>query len=59
MWYFGPPEGAAMVEAEAAGNLKATWAESRRRDWTGPAGQGRAFLDAACGWKTIWVPYGA
>ncbi|MCC6305913.1 MAG: aldehyde dehydrogenase family protein [Rhodobacteraceae bacterium] len=59
LWYFGPPAGAAMVEAESAGNLKATWVATRRRDWTGPAGQGRAFLDAASAPKTIWVPYGA
>ncbi len=60
MWYFGTADGSAMVEREAAGNLKATWVNHGRRiDWTGAAGQGRRFLEAASQPKTIWAPYGA
>jgi aldehyde dehydrogenase (NAD+) len=48
-----------MIEREAAGNLKRTWVNNRRaRDWLGPEGEGRAFLQAATEVKTIWVPYG-
>ncbi|MBW6507743.1 MAG: aldehyde dehydrogenase family protein, partial [Rhodobacteraceae bacterium] len=57
MWYCGAPEGAAMVEAESAGNLKATWVVGNR-DWQGPGGQGREFLTRATQIKNIWVPYG-
>ena len=57
MWYCGSPEGGAMVEAESAGNLKATWV-LKNRDWQAPGAQGRAYLDRATQWKTIWVPYG-
>jgi len=57
MWYCGSPEGGAMVEAESAGNLKATWV-LKNRDWQGAGAQGRAYLDRATQWKTIWVPYG-
>jgi aldehyde dehydrogenase (NAD+) len=60
LWYAGPAEGSAMVEAAAAGNLKPTWAtHGRPLDWAGPEGQGRAFLERATQVKTIWVPYGA
>ncbi|OOY29225.1 aldehyde dehydrogenase [Thioclava sp. L04-15] len=55
MWYCGGPEGRAMVEAESAGNLKATWV-MENRDWA--QAQGRAFLTRATQIKTIWVPYG-
>lgn len=59
VWYFGTAEGARMVEAESAGNLKQTWVEDgAARDWSGAAGQGRDFLDRATQIKTIWVPYG-
>ncbi|MEZ5779040.1 MAG: aldehyde dehydrogenase family protein [Paracoccaceae bacterium] len=57
MWYCGGPEGAAMVEAESAGNLKVTWT-LRNRDWHGADGQGRGFLIRATQVKNIWVPYG-
>jgi len=57
LWYVGGPEGRAAVEAESTGNLKAVWALANR-DWTGPQGQGRAFLQRATQVKTIWVPYG-
>lgn len=59
MWYFGTAEGGKMVETESAGNLKQTWAEDENaRDWSGKAGQGRAFLHRATQVKNIWVPYG-
>ncbi|KFE35758.1 aldehyde dehydrogenase family protein [Thioclava atlantica] len=55
MWYCGSAEGRAMVEAESAGNLKASWV-MENRDWA--AAQGREFLSRATQIKTIWVPYG-
>ncbi len=59
MWYFGSAEGCAMVEAESAGNLKQTWVEDgAARDWAGPEGQGRVFLQRATQVKNIWIPYG-
>ena len=57
MWYCGAPEGAKMVEAESAGNLKVTWTPANR-DWLSAAGQGRTFLTRATQVKNIWVPYG-
>ncbi|MDP3862838.1 MAG: aldehyde dehydrogenase family protein [Phaeovulum sp.] len=57
MWYCGSAEGGAMVEAESAGNLKATWT-LRNRDWQGPGAQGPRFLARATQVKNIWVPYG-
>jgi len=57
LWYVGGAEGRAMVEAESIGNLKPVWAMANR-EWTGPQGQGRAFLQRATQVKTIWVPYG-
>ncbi|GAB4384451.1 aldehyde dehydrogenase family protein [Albidovulum sp.] len=57
MWYCGSAEGARMVEAESAGNLKVTWTPANR-DWLGPEGQGREFLLRATQVKNIWVPYG-
>ena len=57
MWYCGEPEGRAMVEAESAGNLKATWTFPNR-DWHGADGQGREFLLRATQVKNIWIPYG-
>ncbi|WP_372841355.1 aldehyde dehydrogenase family protein, partial [Phaeovulum sp.] len=57
LWYCGSREGAAMVEIESAGNLKATWILANR-DWQGPGAQGRGFLERATQIKNIWVPYG-
>jgi aldehyde dehydrogenase (NAD+) len=57
MWYCGGGDGAKMVEAESAGNLKATWTFPNR-DWFGADGQGRGFLTRATQIKNIWVPYG-
>ncbi len=59
MWYFGTPQGCAMVEDASAGNLKQTWTEvAGLRDMTGPDGYGRDFLQRATQIKNIWVPYG-
>jgi aldehyde dehydrogenase (NAD+) len=59
VWSFSSSDLSAMIEREAAGNLKRTWVNNRRaRDWLGPEGEGRAFLQAATEVKTIWVPYG-
>ncbi|MBA4491199.1 aldehyde dehydrogenase family protein [Paracoccus sp. S1E-3] len=57
LWYCGI-DGAAAVEKASTGNLKPVWSFANR-DWTGAAGQGRAFLDHAVQWKTVWLPYGA
>ncbi|MCL7463747.1 aldehyde dehydrogenase family protein [Phaeovulum sp. NW3] len=55
LWSCGPDP--AMIEAESAGNLKATWVLPNR-DWHGPQGQGRDFLAHAVQVKNIWIPYG-
>jgi aldehyde dehydrogenase (NAD+) len=47
LWYFGP--GVKMVETESAGNLKATWASAKRRDWLSRVeGRGRNISAARC-----------
>ena len=59
VWSFSSTPLSALIEREAAGNLKRTWVNhARARDWFGAAGEGRAFLRAATAVKTIWVPYG-
>ncbi len=59
VWGFSSTPLSAVIEAEAAGNLKRTWVNhGRARDWFGPEGEGRAFLRQATEVKTIWVPYG-
>ena len=59
IWYFGPPAGVASVERASADNMKRTWTESTRRDWTSAAqGEGRDFLRMATQVKNIWIPYG-
>ena len=60
LWYFGAAEGAAMVEAGSAGNLKPVWTDTSLRDWRDPArGQGVEFLRRAVQVKAIWIPYGS
>lgn len=57
MWCFSSTELSALVEGEAAGNLKRTWVNhGRATDWA--TAEGRRFLQAATEVKTIWVPYG-
>ncbi|SNS80157.1 aldehyde dehydrogenase family protein [Antarctobacter heliothermus] len=59
-WSFSSTDLAQTIETGAAGNLKRTWVNNgNARDWQGPAGEGRAFLEAATEVKTVWVPYGA
>jgi aldehyde dehydrogenase (NAD+) len=56
VWYFGGADGAALVEALSAGNLKATWASGVAIDWA--KAEGREFLRRATQVKNIWTPYG-
>jgi len=59
LWCFSSTDLSATVEHGSAGNLKRTWVnDARARDWAGPAGEGRDFLEAATETKTVWVPYG-
>ncbi len=58
VWSFSSSEISAVIEREAAGNLKRTWVNyGQARDWD-KDGEGRAFLSAASEIKTVWVPYG-
>ncbi|WP_323769620.1 aldehyde dehydrogenase family protein [Antarctobacter sp.] len=60
VWSFSSTDLAQVIENGAAGNLKRTWVNNgQARDWHGPAGEGRGFLEAATEVKTVWVPYGA
>ena len=59
IWYFGGRDGAKMVEAASASNMKRTWCSGASA--TGSTlgqGEGRAFLRAATQVKNIWIPYG-
>jgi len=59
VWSFSSHPISALIEREAAGNLKRTWVNhGRARNWMGPEGEGRAFLSQATEVKTVWVPYG-
>jgi aldehyde dehydrogenase (NAD+) len=59
VWSFSSSDLSREIEGKSAGNLKRTWVNNARaRDWTGPEGEGRAFLDQATEVKTVWVPYG-
>lgn len=59
VWSFSSTDLSALIETEAAGNLKRTWVNhGRARDWFGAEGEGAEFLRAATEVKTIWVPYG-
>lgn len=59
VWSFSSSPVSALIEKEAAGNLKRTWVNhARARDWFGATGEGRSFLRHATEVKTIWVPYG-
>jgi aldehyde dehydrogenase (NAD+) len=60
VWYFGSAEGAAMVEAESATNVKRTWVGSGQPlAWHGAWAEGEQILRHAVHVKNIWVPYGA
>ncbi len=60
VWHFGSAEGARLVEAASAANLKRTWvANGLARDWYDRAqGEGREFLRQASEVKNVWTPYG-
>ena len=59
VWSFSSTPLSALVEKEAAANLKRTWVNhARARDWLGGQGEGRVFLRHATAVKTVWVPYG-
>ncbi|SLN36105.1 aldehyde dehydrogenase family protein [Roseisalinus antarcticus] len=59
VWSFSGADLSGEIERRAAGNLKRTWVNhGRARDWIGPTGEGRAFLESATEIKTVWVPYG-
>ena len=59
VWSFSSAPVSAVIEAEAASNLKRTWVNmGQARNWFGPQGEGRIFLRHATEVKTIWVPYG-
>ncbi len=61
LWYVGPQNGCARMEALSAANLKRVWTnEGRTVDWHDPAGaEGLAWMRRASQTKTVWVPYGA
>jgi len=57
VWSFSSSDLSALVEREAAGNLKRTWVNhGHATDWA--RAEGRTFLRAATEVKTVWVPYG-
>jgi aldehyde dehydrogenase (NAD+) len=59
VWSFSSANLSALIEREAAGNLKRTWVNhGKARNWMGPEGEGRTFLSQATEVKTVWVPYG-
>ncbi|MCB1337724.1 MAG: aldehyde dehydrogenase family protein [Maritimibacter sp.] len=59
VWAHSGADLSALVEAEAAGNLKRSWVNNARaRDWFGPEGEGREFLHHATEVKTTWIPWG-
>ena len=59
VWSFSSTPLSALIEKEAASNLKRTWVNhAQARDWYAATAEGRDFLRAATAVKTIWVPYG-
>ena len=57
VWSFSGSDLSAVVEREAAGNLKRTWVNyGKARDWF--SADAAEFLSASTEVKTIWVPYG-
>ena len=58
VWSFSSSDLSAVIESEAAGNLKRTWVNYGRRlgDWCDT--QSDVFLEATTDVKTVWVPYG-
>ncbi|WP_299297684.1 aldehyde dehydrogenase family protein [uncultured Tateyamaria sp.] len=59
VWSFSGSDLSATIEHAAAGNLKRTWVNAAlARDWFGPEGEGKPFLQASTEIKTVWIPYG-
>jgi aldehyde dehydrogenase (NAD+) len=59
MWHFGGSDLSRRIEDASSGNLKRTWVNNGlARDWMGPNGEGRPFLEASTEVKNVWVPYG-
>ena len=59
VWSFSSTDTSALIEREAASNVKRTWVNNgKARNWLGPEGEGRLFLSQATEIKTVWVPYG-
>ncbi|WP_299139050.1 aldehyde dehydrogenase family protein [uncultured Tateyamaria sp.] len=59
VWSFSGSDLSATIEHAAAGNLKRTWVDAGvARDWFGPEGDGKPFLQASTEIKTVWIPYG-
>jgi aldehyde dehydrogenase (NAD+) len=59
VWCFSSTNLSATIEREAASNIKRTWVNhGKSRNWFGPDGEGRAFLNQSTEIKTIWIPYG-
>ena len=57
VWVFSSTDLSAVVEREAATNIKRTWVNNGKAvDWAGA--EGRGWLAAASEVKTVWVPYG-
>jgi len=59
VWCFSSQPLSALVEKEAASNIKRTWVNhARSRDWMAAEAEGRTFLAQATEVKTVWIPYG-
>lgn len=60
MWYFGSRDGCAVVEREAAENMKRTWLNyGKAYDFTSNTQFGaRTMMERGSEVKNIWVPYG-
>ncbi|MGH1368297.1 MAG: aldehyde dehydrogenase family protein [Maritimibacter sp.] len=59
LWAHSGADISQLVEHEAATNLKRTWVNNAvARDWSGPQGEGRSFLQHATEVKTVWIPWG-
>lgn len=58
VWSFSSADISALIEREAAGNLKRTWVNHGMRSGDWADAQAHAFLEATTEVKTIWIPYG-
>ena len=56
VWSFSSSDISKVIEHESANNLKRTWVNDSRDDWSRI--QCQEFLSAATEIKNIWVPYG-